>query len=104
MKISEIGTAEVSIYMRVDEAENDGFENVKAELELKMILDAAKAFVREQTGLTDEEMDKYEDLTIAVCMVAAEFYDTRAYHLEASKVTVNPAAAAIINQHCRTLL
>ena len=104
MKVSEIGIAEVVIYMRVDEAEKDGFENVKADLEIKMILDAAKAFVRGQTGLTDEEMDQYEDLTIAVCMVAAEFYDTRAYHLEASKVTVNPAAAAIINQHCRTLL
>ncbi|MBR4934511.1 MAG: phage gp6-like head-tail connector protein [Anaerotignum sp.] len=99
MKISEIGTAEMRFYIRTDDI--DGAE---AEIEFKMILDAAKAFVREQTGLTDEEMDKYEDLTIAVCMVAAEFYDTRAYHLEASKVTVNPAAAAIINQHCRTLL
>lgn len=104
MKVSQIGTDEVMLYSRVDEAVNDGFENTKQELEIKMILDSAKAFVKEQTGLSDEEMDQHEDLTIAVCMVAAEFYDTRTYHLEGSKITVNPAAAAIINQHCRNLL
>ena len=64
----------------------------------------AIAFVSGQTGLTEEDMDQHEDLTIAVFMLVADMYDTRAYTLEGSNITINPAAAAIINQYCRILL
>ena len=99
MKVSEIGIDDVKIYSRADDIDAIADGNT-----FQIVFDAAKAFVQGQTGLSFEEMDQYEDLTIAVCMVAAEFYDTRTYHLEGSKITVNPAAAAIINQHCRNLL
>lgn len=71
---------------------------------LEAMLNGAIAFVSGQTGLTEEDMDQYEDLTIAVFMLVADMYDTRAYTLEGSNITINPAAAAIINQYCRILL
>ena len=96
MKLSDVTVADLKLYCRVD---GDGEDDI-----FKAILSAATAFIRNQTGLTDDEIDENEDLTMALYILAADFYDTRAYNIVGSNITVNPAAAAIINQHCRTLL
>lgn len=96
MKISDVTTEEVRKYCKADEDEE--------EVIFEIILDACKAFIRGQTGLTDEGMDKYEDLTIALLILASDMYDNRTYQQKEVKVTANLAAKAIIDQYQMTIL
>ena len=95
MKLSELTIEEAKLYCRAEDEEDEVFE---------IILDACRAFIRGQTGLTDEEMDKYEDLTMAALILASDMYDNRTYQQKETKVTANLAAKAIIDQYCRILL
>ena len=95
MKISELTIGELKLYCRAEDEEDKVFE---------IILDTCKAYIRGQTGLTEEEMDGHEDLTMAAMILASDFYDNRAYQQTATKITPNLAAKAIIDQHCRIIL
>lgn len=95
MRISEVTIDDLKVYCRAEDGEESLFQ---------AILAAGKDFIKGQTGLTEEEMDKYEDLTIALYILSAEWYENRAYNLVHAKVTANPAVTAILGQHCRTLL
>jgi hypothetical protein len=64
------------------------------------IMAAAKQTVLSYTGLTITQADDYEDLTIAYFIICSELYDTRNYTVQNDKI--NPAAALILNLHCRT--
>lgn len=66
------------------------------------ILIAAKTFVAGYTGLSAENLDKSEDLTMAVYILASELYDNRAYNVEAVKV--NPVIETLLNMHSVNLL
>ena len=95
MKISKLRIEELKTYCRAEDEDNDVFE---------IILASCKAYIRGQTGLTDEEMDRYEDLTVAAMILASDMYDNRTYQQKETKVTANLAAKAIIEQYCRILL
>ena len=56
MKPSEITPDEVIKYARMDDMD--------ADLSPEALLAAAKAFVKSYTGLTDEELDKHEEISI----------------------------------------
>ena len=72
MKISELTIEELKVYCGAEDDEDKVFE---------IILDTCKAYIRGQTGLTDEEMDDHEDLTMAAMILASDFYDNRSYKL-----------------------
>lgn len=95
MKVSELTIAECKAYCRAEEEEDEIFT---------LILPACKAYISGQTGLTEEEMDAYEDLTIALLILASDFYDNRGYQQKDVRITANLAAKAIIDQYCKTLL
>ncbi len=95
MKISQVTIDDLKAYCRAEDGEESLFQ---------AILAAGKDFIKGQTGLTEEEMDKYEDLTIALYILSAEWYENRAYTLIHAKVTVNPAAKAIIDQYNMNIL
>ena len=95
MKISELSIENVKTYCRAEDEEDSVFE---------IILAACKAFIRGQTGLTDEEMDQYEDLTIAALILASDMYDNRTYQQKETKVTANLAVKAIIDQYQMNIL
>lgn len=95
MKISAVTTEELRTYCKAEDEEEVVFD---------IILDACKAYIRGQTGLTDEEMDKYEDLTIALLILGADMYDNRTYQQKETKVTANLAVKAIIDQYQMTIL
>ena len=95
MKLSALSIEELKTYCRAEDEEDSVFE---------IILDACKAFIRGQTGLTDDEMDKYEDLTMAAMILASDMYDNRAYQQKQAKVTANMAVKAIIDQYQMTIL
>ncbi|MCI8285243.1 MAG: phage gp6-like head-tail connector protein [Firmicutes bacterium] len=67
MKWSEVNIKDVAEYLREDE---------ETEL-LTPILAAARSYILGYTGLTAEEAEKYEDLSLALLAVCADMYDKR---------------------------
>ena len=64
--------------------------------------DAAKSFIRGQTGLDDEQIDAYEDITIAVLVLTQDMYDNRRLYVE--KSNVNKVVDSIIYQYAENWL
>ncbi len=99
MKISEVSINDVKQFCRAEDSGED--ENII----FSAILDGAKQFVMSQTGLTAEECDEKEDLTLAMLMLCADAYDNRTYTVFQTKTPhVNPAAKAIIDQYNMNIL
>lgn len=94
MKISEITPENLKNYIRVDVEENDTF--------IEAVLIGAKAYIKSYTGLTDEEMDNKEDLSLAVYVLCSEMYDNRQYTVEKDKI--NPIVKSILDMHSINLL
>ena len=63
---------------------------------------AAIAFVKGFTGLSEEELDQHEDITIAVLMLIADMYDNR--QIQVDKNTINRTADTILGMHSVNLL
>jgi uncharacterized phage protein (predicted DNA packaging) len=94
MLISEITIEELKNYLHVYHQEDDKL--------ISAILIAAKAFVRNYTGLSAESLDLHEDLSVAVFILGAELYDNRVYTVE--NTNVNPAIQTILDMHSVNLL
>lgn len=94
MKISEITIVELKNYLHIYHTEDDNL--------ISAILIASKAFVKNYTGLSDENLDSSEDLTMAVFILASELYDNRTYTVD--KTSVNPVIQTILNMHSVNLL
>lgn len=94
MKISEITIVELKNYLHIYHMEDDNL--------ISAILIASKAFVKNYTGLSDENLDTSEDLTMAVFILASELYDNRTYTVD--KTSVNPVIQTILNMHSVNLL
>ena len=69
MKISEIDVPFVKEYLRQDDDEDDKL--------IGAILEGAKDYIVKYTGQSLEQLEDSEDLTIAVLVLVAEFYDNR---------------------------
>ena len=93
MKVSEVTVAELKAYCRAEDEEDGIFQ---------IILDACKAYIIGQTGLTAEQMEQYEDLTMAILILGSDMYDNRTYHQKDMKA--NLAVKAIIDQYQRNIL
>lgn len=94
MKISAITKNEAKDYLHVYHDEDDNL--------IEAILIAAKSFVKTYTGLSTENLDKYEDLSMAVFILVAELYDNRVYIVD--KNNVNPVIQTILNMYSINLL
>jgi uncharacterized phage protein (predicted DNA packaging) len=94
MKISEIKIADIKEYLHVYHDEDDNL--------ISAILIASKSFVRNYTGLSSENLDAKDDLSMAVFILSSELYDNRAYTVE--NTNVNPVIEAILNMHSVNLL
>jgi hypothetical protein len=98
MKISEITLDDICQQSRVDYNADDAQETAL----LTAMKTAAVEFVRAYTGLSDEEMDEHEDLTIAVLVLAADMVDNRTMTVD--KNNVNRVVDTILGMHCRNLI
>lgn len=94
MKVSEITVEDVARYARIDDYD---------EIEVKNILDAAKAYVRSYTGLTDDEIDTHDDFYIAVLALCQDMYDNRSMYVD-YKSNVNKVVDSILGMHCTNYL
>ncbi len=91
MKPSKITVNDLAEYLRVDDT-----------TQLKIMLNSAKAYVRSYTGLTDEEIDKHEDITHAIFVLVSEMYDNRVLTVKNDKA--NRVVTSILDMYCMNLL
>lgn len=96
MKVSEITAETVLTFSRIDEDAPD-----KALVET-MFLPAAKQHISGTIGMTEEEMDQYPDLAVAVCALCAHMYDNRSVEIVSDKV--NQVVMDIIGKYDRNLI
>jgi hypothetical protein len=97
MKISEITTQDLTDYLRIDdptEIEESEIERMKT---------SAISFITGYTGLTETELDDFEDLTQALFVLVADMFDNRNMQSDKS-VNVNKMVDRILGMHSVNLL
>ncbi|CEG26007.1 head-tail connector protein [Bacillus sp. B-jedd] len=94
MKISEVSVQDLKDYAHVFHGEDDKL--------FDGILAAGIAFIKGYTGLSAEQMDTKEDLTIALKVLSNEMYDNRTFTVENDKV--NKVIKSILDMHSINLL
>lgn len=92
MKYSEITIAEINEYLHVENEDNL----------INTLLTASKAFVKGYTGLSIEQLDTYEDMTMVIFCLCAEMYDNRQFAV--SKKDINPVIKIILDMYSINLL
>jgi uncharacterized phage protein (predicted DNA packaging) len=94
MKINEVDIVCVKDYLHIDYDNDD--------LLIGMIMEAANAYIKAYTGLGDDSICTFDDLTIAYMILIADMYDNRDYHIQNDKV--NKVVESIMGLHCINLL
>lgn len=96
MKIREVTTAIVKDYINAP----DEIDTV-----INMLITASKQFIINYTGIKEDKLDEYEDLTIALLVLCADFYDQRQFMLDSNNgVPVNAIVESILNMHAFNLV
>lgn len=95
MKISEIEVKDVKNYLNILHDEDDVL--------IRSILLGAKSYIKSYTGLSTESLDSYEDLSIALFVIASESYDNRSMQMDKT-AKANPLIENILNLHSINLL
>ena len=97
MKLSEIDVPFVKEYLRQDSDEDDKL--------IEVILEGAKDYIVKYTGQTLEQLEDSEDLTIAVLVLVAEFYDNRTISVnERVNLRINSMLESLIGRYSVNLL
>lgn len=96
MKVSDLTTDIAATFCRIDD---DATDKILVE---RMFLPAAKEYIKNHTGLTDEEMDLYEDIPVAVCALCSHMYDNRSAEVTSEKV--NQVVMDIIGKYDKNLI
>lgn len=95
-KISEITIDDIKNYLRISEITQQDKKY------LETILKISINFIQNNTGLEDEDLDKYSDLVAVVYILCQDLYDTRAYYVDGKNV--NNVVSTILDMHSRNLL
>lgn len=97
MKLSEIDVPFVKEYLRQDGDEDDKL--------IGAILEGAKDYIVKYTGQSLEQLEESEDLTIAVLVLCAEFYDNRTISVnDRLNLRVNMMLESLIGRYSVNLL
>ena len=100
MKVSELTPNILAGYLRIDD---DCLDDLTLQF-LETAITSAKGYIMSYTGLDNEEMDNYQDLTIACMALVQDFYDTRSVLIPANKSARNKTVDTILGMHSRNLL
>lgn len=98
MKISEMTTADIWQHIRENPEDMEESDNK----EILAMKKAAIEYCKGYTGLTEEQLDQHEDITIAVFMLIADMYDNR--QLQVDKNIMNKTAETILGMYCVNFL
>lgn len=93
MKINEITINDLIEYCNAYEEDGKILEVFK---------DASISYIKSYTGLTDEEINKMDDITIALLVLVNGMYDYRS--IEADKGNVNVILDGILSMHSKNLI
>lgn len=102
MKVSEIKTSDLANYCNVDLEQLDVEEKAIETKNFEIFLNVAKKFIKNHTGLKEEEIDKHEDFTIVVFILVNDMYDTRTFTID--KNNINVVVNTILGFHDNNLL
>lgn len=94
MKISEITIDSVRDYCGLERDYDDEL--------LGACLASAKTYTVSYTGQTLEELEKYEDVSLAIMMLANDFFLFR--FSGSGNEKPNPAVENILHMHCKNFL
>lgn len=97
MKVSEVTVDDLVNFIRLDEP-----TEIETS-ELERMKDSAVAHIKTYTGLDDESLDKYPDITQALFVLVADMFDNRNYQLDKAG-GVNRMVMTILNSHSVNLL
>lgn len=104
MQVSQITIKDVAEYLRLD---SDVVESET--VTLTAILDTAKRYIADYTGIPQEKVDEntetlddHEDFYIVVMVLCQDMYDNRSYYVD--KSNVNKVVETILGMHCRNLI
>lgn len=95
MRISEIEVIDIKNYLNILHDEDDSL--------IQSILRGCKAYIKSYTGLSADAMDKYEELSLTLFVLAAEMYDNRSMTVDKLS-KVNPLVETMLNIHSVNLL
>ena len=98
MKVSELTIPIIANYCRIMDDDVSDSEN----LSLEAMKIAAISYARSYSGLSDLEMERHEDITIAILTLIADMYDNRSMTVD--KNNVNHTAEVILSMHAKNLL
>ena len=96
-KVSEITTDNLKDYLRIS-----GSLTAADETYLATILNVAKEYIKTETGIKEENIDKYSDLVIVVFVLCQDMYDTRALYVDENNL--NKVVTSILGLHAENLL
>ena len=95
-KVSEITVDEIKTYLRISEISDK--DEKYLETMKKIIID----YIKNNTGLEDDDMDNYSDLVAVFYVLCQDLYDTRSYYVDNNNVNV--MVQSILDMHSRNLL
>lgn len=93
MKLSEVTSAKIKAFCGVSD-DGDGMLDICA--------GAARSYIRSFTGLDDDQIDEYEDITAAYLVLINDMYSSRDFSSE--RASQNPVTAQILALHSVNLL
>lgn len=94
MKVSELTLDIIKQYLRIDGNDDD--------LLLEMLLASSIQYCTSYMGCTNEDLEKYDDVTIVVLSLIADSYEVRQF--TTSTITLNPVMQGVLDLHCSNFI
>lgn len=98
MKVSEVDETILAEYARLDDPSDIELN------ELQRMRESAVAMITAYTGLKEEELDEYADITQALFVLVMDMFDNRNLIIDYKSTNMNPAVKTILNLHSVNLL
>ena len=98
MKVSEISKEVILSHLREYEENLECFDTTLIDAMQKAAIEYCKA----QTGLTETEIDKHEDITVAILTLISDMWDNRSMTVQ--KNNVNRVVDSILGMHRTNLV
>ena len=98
MKISEVTYEDVKNFIRIDDISDI------EEKEIKTMMKSALEYIKSYTGLSDLELDNYEDITHALFILVVDMFDNRNLYIEGKASNINKSVECILGMHSTNLL
>ena len=95
MKISELTAEDILAFIRVE-------KDSQSEKDMTLIMPAAKAAICSYTKLKAEDLDNYEDMTIAYIALCQYMFDNRAFAVDCKEI--NRVVESILGLHDNNLV